>query len=394
MLLLPTTGMTLPTSIDRIREGIGQYALGQYILSYLQPPQPGISTNRKKRVPTKHRSTAACDSCQWGLTWNPWHGQPFDFARGRRGRVFMGGTGPQPRCVAFGNPDAHAITVFWIEPVVMEVVANQSQAPNPSLRGRTYSFLNATTSASGINKAFNLFIVTLILLNIVAMILESVQKIHDLMRGCFLLFECFSVAVFSVEYVLRMWSCVEEPQYRRPILGRLRFALTPLALVDLSAVLPFYLRFIRADLRVMRMFRMVRIMRIMRIAKLGRYSESLQMLMRVLRSRGEQLASAVFILLILLVVAATLMYSAEKQAQPKMFSSIPAAMWWAAVTLTTVGYGDMYPITAIGKIMGAITAMLGIGMFALPCAILGAGFIEEIEQNKKPRKCPHCGKEL
>jgi len=275
----------------------------------------------------------------------------------------------------------------------MEVTANV-QASKLSLRGRTYQFLNSTKSASGITKAFNIFIVTLILLNIVAMVLESVQKIHELSPGFFLWFEYFSVAVFSVEYLLRLWCCVEEPKYSRPVRGRLRFALTPLALVDLSAVLPFYLRFIRADLRIMRMFRMIRIMRIMRIAKLGRYSESLQMLVRVLRSKGEQLASAVFILLILLIVVATLMYAAEKEAQPKIFSSIPAAMWWASVTLTTVGYGDAYPVTVAGKILGAITAMLGIGMFALPCAILGAGFIEELEQNKKLQKCPHCGKEL
>ncbi|OHB64413.1 MAG: hypothetical protein A2Y76_05495 [Planctomycetes bacterium RBG_13_60_9] len=135
-------------------------------------------------------------------------------------------------------------------------------------------------------------------------------------------------------------------------------------------------------------------MRLTRIAKLGRYSESLQMLMRVLRARGEQLAGAVCILLILLVVAASLMYYAEKDAQPKTFSSIPATMWWASVTLTTVGYGDMYPVTPIGKAFGALTAVLGIGMFALPCAILGAGFVEELERHKKTRRCPHCGKEL
>jgi voltage-gated potassium channel len=186
---------------------------------------------------------------------------------------------------------------------------------------------------------------------------------------------------------------VEEPAYSRPVRGRVRFGLTPLALVDLSAVLPFYLPFLHADLRVMRMFRMVRILRVMRVAKLGRYSESLQMLLRVLRSRATQLAGAVSILLILLVVAASVMYYAENDAQPKTFSSIPAAMWWAAVTLTTVGYGDMVPVTAVGRITGAITAMLGIGMFALPCAILGAGFMEELDQ-KKPRKCPHCGKDL
>jgi voltage-gated potassium channel len=276
----------------------------------------------------------------------------------------------------------------------MEVAANASPTSNPSLRERTYQFLNATKSASRAASTFNVFIVMLILLNIVAMVLESVATIRHLARGYFRWFEYLSVAIFSVEYVLRVWSSVEEPKYGRPILGRLRFALTPLALVDLSAVLPFYLRFIHADLRIMRMFRMVRIMRIMRVAKLGRYSESLQMLMRVLQGKGTQLISAVFLLLILLVVAATLMYTAERDAQPKAFTSIPATMWWASVTLTTVGYGDMVPVTPVGKALGAITAMLGIGMFALPCAILGAGFIEELDKSKKPQKCPHCGKDL
>ena len=159
-------------------------------------------------------------------------------------------------------------------------------------------------------------------------------------------------------------------------------------------MLPFYLPFLSVDLRVLRMFRLFRIMRIMRIAKLARYSESLQMLLRVVKSRREHLISAVFILLILLVVAASLMYYAEHDAQPKVFSSIPAAMWWAAATLTTVGYGDAYPVTAIGKVMAAIIAMLGIGMFALPTGILGAAFLEDLDSRKKNQRCPHCGKEI
>jgi voltage-gated potassium channel len=291
--------------------------------------------------------------------------------------------------------------------IIMEATGSAPTASSPGLRGRTYQFLNSTKTAGGLSGAFNVFIVTLILLNIAAMILQSLETIDKRVPRLFLWFEYFSVAVFSVEYLLRLWSCVEDPAYHRPVQGRVRFAVTPLALVDLSAVLPFYLPFLHADLRMLRMFRMVRIMRVMRIAKLGRYSESLQMLVRVVRSRGAQLASAVFLLLILLIVAATLMYTAERDAQPKTFASIPAAMWWAAVTLTTVGYGDAVPVTALGKLLGAITAMLGIGMFALPCAILGAGFIEELDRNKKkgtpnasergwePRQtCPHCGKEL
>lgn len=273
-------------------------------------------------------------------------------------------------------------------------IACTSEESALTLRKRTFQFLNATKSAGGLSHAFNIFIVALILLNILAMVLESVQRIDDLMAWWFLAFEHFSVAIFSVEYALRIWSCVEEPPYRRPILGRLRFAVTPLALVDLSAVLPFYLPFIQADLRVMRMFRMVRIMRVMRIAKLGRYSQSLQMLLRVVRSRWEHLLSSILILLMLAVVSASLMFYAEHEAQPKAFSSIPAAMWWAVATLTTIGYGDVYPVTVIGKFMASIIAVLGIGMFALPTGILGSGFMEELDKDKKTRQCPHCGKDL
>jgi len=260
-----------------------------------------------------------------------------------------------------------------------------------------WSYMGARTRVRGVvtnSKPFDAFIVILIVLNVAAMIVESVRRVYDAIPAWFLGFEYFSVAVFTVEYAARLWTCVEDPAYRHPVLGRIRFVLTPLAIVDMLAVLPFYLPFVSVDLRVLRMFRLLRIMRLMRVAKLARYSESLQMLMRVLRAKREQLTSALSLLLIMLVVAATLAFYAENKAQPKAFSSIPAAMWWAAVTLTTVGYGDIYPVTVLGKIVGAMIAMTGIGMFALPTAILGAGFLEDLEQHKKARKCPHCGKEI
>jgi voltage-gated potassium channel len=134
-------------------------------------------------------------------------------------------------------------------------------------------------------------------------------------------------------------------------------------------------------------------MRIVRVAKLGRYSESLQTLGRVFAAKKEQLVSTLFILLMLLVVSSCLMYYVEQAAQPDRFSSIPAAMWWSVTTLTTVGYGDVCPVTITGKLVASVIAILGIGMFALPTAILGSGFLEEIAP-KKPAKCPHCGKEI
>jgi voltage-gated potassium channel len=276
----------------------------------------------------------------------------------------------------------------------MEATGHIAIAARPSLRSRVYQAIGSAQSVGRVSHIFNMSIITLILLNVTAMILESVQAIHTRVPHWFLWFEYFSVGVFSVEYLLRLWSCVEDLPYRRPVRGRLRFMISPLALVDLSAVLPFYLPFLAIDLRVLRMFRMLRIMRLMRIAKLGRYSQSLQMLLRVVRSRKEELMSSACILLILVVVAASLIFYAEHETQPQPFSSIPAAMWWAVVTLTTIGYGDVYPVTVVGKLLASAIAVLGIGMVALPTAILGTGFLEEMQRHKKIMQCPHCGKDF
>jgi voltage-gated potassium channel len=276
----------------------------------------------------------------------------------------------------------------------MEATGDIAISTHLNLRSRVHQVIGATQSAGRLSHIFNTFIVNLILLNVAAMVLESVQAIHSRVPHWFLWFEYFSVGVFSVEYLLRLWTCVEDPQYRRPVLGRLRFVVSALALVDLSAVLPFYLPFLAVDLRVLRMFRMLRIMRLMRIAKLGRYSQSLQMLLRVVKSKKEELTSSACILLILVVVAATVIFYAEHETQPKAFSSIPAAMWWSVVTLTTIGYGDVYPVTVIGKLLASVIAVLGIGMVALPTAILGAGLLEEMQRHKKVIQCPHCGKDI
>jgi voltage-gated potassium channel len=221
----------------------------------------------------------------------------------------------------------------------------------------------------------------------------------------FSIFECVSVIIFTIEYLARAWSCVEKPQYAKPVSGRLRFLIAPLAVIDLLAVLPFYLPFVGIDLRFLRILRM---MRMFRIAKLGRYSQSLQILQRVAAGKKEQLVCTLFMLVLLVVVAASMLYYAEHGAQPKDFSSIPAAMWWAICTLTTVGYGDIFPVTGLGKVMASIIAVLGIGVFALPAGILGAGFVEEMGRKDQadnsntekagatgmPTRCPHCGKEI
>ncbi len=239
-------------------------------------------------------------------------------------------------------------------------------------------------------------IVTLIFLNIVALILETVEPIYRAHKETFAAFETFSIVIFSVEYILRLWSCTTDPRYTQPLAGRLRFALSPLGLIDLLAILPFFLPFFGVDLRFVRT---VRLLRIFRIVKLVRYSRALRLLGHVVTERKEELVSIFFVLLTLLVIASSLMFFAEHSVQPESFSSIPATMWWGIVTLTTVGYGDTYPITPLGQTIGAIIAVLGIGMFALPAGILGAGFTDELGKMREnasdePARCPHCGEFL
>jgi voltage-gated potassium channel len=236
---------------------------------------------------------------------------------------------------------------------------------------------------------------TLISLNVLAVMLETVPFVWAMFGSYLHVFDIFSVAVFSVEYSLRLWTTTLNEHYAKPIWGRIRYAVTPLALVDLFAILPFYIPFlIPLDLRFMRILRLLRIGRVL---KMGRYSESIQTFERVFSRKKEELAMALFIIVILLVLSSSIMYIAESGAQPDKFGSIPEAMWWGIITLATVGYGDVYPVTVLGKIMGGIVALLGVAVYALPTGILAAGFAEEL-YNKKDQKesiiCPHCGKEI
>ncbi len=260
------------------------------------------------------------------------------------------------------------------------------------VRRRIHEILEPGAEGDRASRGLDIFIVSLIALNVIALVAETVDVIQDVWPAFFSWFEVVSVAIFSIEYVLRIWSCTAATEYASPLRGRFRFAATPLALIDLLAVLPFYLPFTGVDLRFVRA---VRLFRLFRLAKLGRYSAALQTLGRVFASRKEELGITVFVLSLLLLLASSLVYFAENEAQPEVFSSIPATMWWGVATLTTVGYGDACPVTPIGKVVSAVIAILGIGMFALPTGILSAAFIEEVNKRRGARQvCPHCGNEF
>jgi len=242
-------------------------------------------------------------------------------------------------------------------------------------------------------RLFSAFIVVLISFNIIAVILETVEPLYNRHTAFFSGFEIFSVIVFTAEYILRVWSCNADPKYSGKIRGRIRFALTPMALIDLLAVLPFYLPMVlKLDLRFIRILRLFRFVRIL---KIGRYSDALTMFGRAIRSKKEELILSVVIVLLLLIISSSLMYFVENPAQPDAFSSIPESMWWGIATLTTVGYGDVYPVTTAGKILGGIIALLGIAMFALPTGILSSAFTEQIHRRwARQKNCPHCGQTI
>ena len=240
-------------------------------------------------------------------------------------------------------------------------------------------------------KAFDNFMIALICLNVIAFSFETVYAISIPYKSYFNDFETISVAIFTIEYGLRIWSCTFERRYRHPIWGRIKFMLQPLSAIDLLAILPYYLFVFFPNLVFVRE---IHLLRLARLLKIGRYSNSMRTLGKVIGSKRQDLLSATFTVFTLLMISASLVYFAEHASQPELFSSIPASMWWSVVTLTSVGYGDVYPITPLGKLLGGVIAVLGLGLVALPTGILASGFAEEVQRKRNNHTCPHCGKHL
>jgi voltage-gated potassium channel len=230
------------------------------------------------------------------------------------------------------------------------------------------------------DRKFNQFIIVLIILNVFAIMLGSVSSISLKYGDELRLFEVLSVIIFTIEYVMRLIA------HRNNLV---RYIFSFYAIVDLLAILPFYIPFIvKADLRFLRL---LRLMRVFRIFKTTKYSSSLSVLIDVIKEKRRELGISLFICSIFLVVASFIVFYFENEAQPEQFSNLFDSIWWALATLTTVGYGDIYPVTVEGKIIAGFLALLGIGIVALPTGILSAGLMEKIG-NKKT--CPHCGKEI
>lgn len=248
-------------------------------------------------------------------------------------------------------------------------------------KARIYQILEKADQGDHTSKVVDLFLMGLILLNIIAVIIETVESIRIQYAVFFEYFEFFSIIVFASEYILRVWTCTEDPYYKGAIIGRIKYIFSFMALIDLIALIPFFLpKLVQLDGRFLRGLRLLRIFRLL---KFTRYSKAMKLISKVLRAKREELTVAMVIAGLLLVLISCLMYFVEHNEQPEAFSSIPATMWWGVATLTTVGYGDVYPVTVLGKILGGFMAIMGVGVFALPAGILATGFNDILIEKKE-----------
>ena len=251
-------------------------------------------------------------------------------------------------------------------------------------RARLYHALETHEPDDKLSSMISFTIVGLIGINLIAIILESIPSYEAAYGEIFAIIEYVSCFIFALEYVARVWVCVEATTTSQlaqtievptsHLAKRLRHVTRPMAIIDLLAFLPSILTLLFPGLDL----RFLRILRLFRVFKLTRYFSSLEVLLNVLYDERKSLMGTFLIMLIVLTLAASALYLVEHEQQPETFGSIPQAMWWAMAALTTVGYGDAIPMTAVGKILGSLVTILGIGMVALPSGILAASFSEHL----------------
>ena len=262
------------------------------------------------------------------------------------------------------------------------------------VKRRVHEILEVGQSGDRASQAVDTALMLLIVANVAAIIASTDSRVHSTAGGFFRYFEMASFCVFGVEYLLRMWSCTAGPAYSHPVTGRLRYAFRPLMVADATAVFSYFIILFlptTLDLGALRTLRLLS-----RLASLARYSAGMQAVVAVAKSRRSELLAVVSVVGALIILASTLMYFVEHAAQPEKFSSIPATMWWSVITVTTLGYGDVVPITPVGRLLAGFVALLGVGIFALPAGILGSGFMEQVHRRHAhtAATCPHCGGEI
>lgn len=252
-----------------------------------------------------------------------------------------------------------------------------------------YNALYAVVGQSAFGKWLNRFLITLIIASVVVVSLETVDSFYTAHAQIFALFEMGAVGVFTIEYLIRIWVCVENPLYRlnpvsqNPTINaigiRLKYMVSWGALIDGLAIMPYYITLLFPVVGIDLLF--LRLLRLIRILKLSRYSPALHVFATVIKNESRSIQTAFFVVVLMIVLSSSGIYLLEHDAQPDKFSSIPESMWWAIATLTTVGYGDVSPITSAGKVLGAGVMITGIGLFVLWTSILSGAFTEELQKH-------------
>ena len=257
-----------------------------------------------------------------------------------------------------------------------------AKAPRKDLlRYHTFRMVSVGVVDEPINQAYDIISTTALVVNLAVMIMNTFDNLSAKFGDLFMVLEQITVFFFAVDYMLRIYTAKFLYPESTPWKATLRYIFSFAGIIDLLSFLPFYLPvFFPAGASVFRMFRVARIMRLFRI---NAYYDSLNVITEVLSSKKQQLLSSVFIILVLMVAASLCMYSVENAAQPDVFKNAFSGIWWASSTLLTVGYGDIYPITTMGKVLGIAITFLGVGMVAIPTGIISAGFVEQYTRLKR-----------
>ena len=265
------------------------------------------------------------------------------------------------------------------------------------MKQRVFEIISKAEDGDRASRIFDLSIMGLIIISILSIVLQSYASLAVRYAELFSIIEIITVVIFSVEYLLRIWTAdLLHPEAKHP---RIKYVLSFMAIIGLLAVLPFYLPFFAADLRFLRMVRLLRLFRLLRVFRLGRYFDALQVIVQVLRESAAQLIISVVLCLFVMLFSAIVMYTVENPVQPEQFPNVIASLWWAICTLTTVGYGDVYPVTTIGRFFASVISLVGIGIIAIPTGIIAGGFSNVIDRRGKAEKdnkayCPYCGHKL
>lgn len=263
------------------------------------------------------------------------------------------------------------------------------------MQGRIFEIIQPDQKNDRASVTFD-YVITALILFCVVSVFVGTFKLSDRVRGVLEIFDAVVSVVFTIEYALRIWTAPLLYPETRTWQARFRYVFSGMALIDLLAILPFYLPLVMPGSLLG--LRAIRLLRILRLLKLNRYFDAVSSLGRVIHSKRRELFGSMIMMFLFMLVSSLLMYTVEHEAQPEVFANAFSGLWWAVATLTTVGYGDIYPVTVLGRILGAVIALSGVAAVAIPSGIITTGLIESLkvshENDKTTICCPHCGNQI